>query len=274
LNKKLILVILAAFLIASFIVMALKLRKGKVAVQTKEGKTVLASSSRLYSQAKEAELKGNLMEAKLLYQQLIANFPNSIEVANWQKKCDDLNMKLLFSPTVTPKSTIYVIKPADTLSKIARQFKTTVELIKKSNNIHDDKIFPGRRIKVWDAPFSVVVDKSQNILILKSDEEIIKTYQVSTGINNSTPTGNFKIVNKLINPTWFKAGAIVPSGSPDNVLGARWLGFDLVGYGIHGTNDPQSLGKQVTQGCVRMSNSDVEELYTLVPEGTEVTVVD
>ena len=273
-NKKLILVILGVFLTMSFIVIALKAKKSNVAVQTKEGKTVFTSAARLYNQAKEAEAKGNLPEAKSLYQQLVTDFPNSVEVGNWQKKSDDLNIKLLFSATLTPKSIIYEIKPADTLTKIARQFKTTVELLKKSNNINDYKIFPGRRIKVWTAPFSMVVDKSQNILILKSEEEIIKTYVVSTGINNCTPAGTFKIVNKLTNPTWFKAGAIVPSGSPENVLGTRWLGFDLVGYGIHGTSDPQSLGKQVTQGCVRMANSDVEELYVIVPGGTEVTVVD
>jgi lipoprotein-anchoring transpeptidase ErfK/SrfK len=144
----------------------------------------------------------------------------------------------------------------------------------KSNNLGSDRIAPGSKIKVWTAPFGIVVDKSQNILILKSDEEVIKTYVVSTGINNSTPVGTFKIVNKLKNPTWFKAGAVVPAGSPQNVLGSRWLGFDLAKYGIHGTTDPQSLGKQVTQGCIRMANSEVEELYAIVPEGTEVTIVD
>ncbi len=81
-------------------------------------------------------------------------------------------------------------------------------------------------------------------------------------------------MNKLPNPTWFKAGAVVPPESPENVLGTRWMGFDLAGYGIHGTVEPQNLGKQVTQGCVRMANQDVEELYTIIPVGTEVTVVD
>jgi len=66
----------------------------------------------------------------------------------------------------------------------------------------------------------------------------------------------------------------VPAGSPDNILGVAWLGFDLPGYGIHGTTEPQNLGKQVTQGCVRMANTDVEELYTIVPVGTEVQIVD
>jgi lipoprotein-anchoring transpeptidase ErfK/SrfK len=118
------------------------------------------------------------------------------------------------------------------------------------------------------------VDKSQNVLLLKAKEEIFKTYTVSTGKNNCTPVGNFKITNKLINPTWFKSGAVIPSGSPENVLGTRWLGFDLPGYGIHGTNEPQNLGKQVTEGCVRLQNCEIEELYTIVPTGTEVSIVN
>ncbi|MFA5199950.1 MAG: L,D-transpeptidase family protein [Candidatus Omnitrophota bacterium] len=52
------------------------------------------------------------------------------------------------------------------------------------------------------------------------------------------------------------------------------MGFDLAGYGIHGTTQPQELGKQVTEGCVRLSNQDVEELYTIVPMGTETTIIE
>ncbi len=234
----------------------------------------ITSSAALSAKALDSLKKGNLWEAMSLYQRLINEFPNSTDIMNWQKKIEEINIKLLFSPVSGPKSILYEIKPGDTLAKIAKEFKTTTELIIKSNGLKDDKILPGRKIKVWTAPFSIVVDKSQNTLILKTDEEIIKTYIVSTGINNSTPVGNFKIINKLPLPTWFKAGAVVAPNSPDNILGARWLGFDLPGYGIHGTTDPQNLGKQITQGCVRMSNSDIEELYAVVPIGTEVTIVD
>jgi len=232
------------------------------------------SQPALLAQAKELEVKGQLLAAKNAYQELINNFPGSADIMNWQKRAEDLNIKLLFSPALTPKSIAYEIKPGDSLAKIAKEFKTTPELIIKINNISGDKIFPGKKIKVWSAPLNIVVDKSQNILMLKSDDEIIKTYVVSTGANNSTPVGTFKVVNKLQNPTWFKAGAVVPAGSSDNVLGTRWMGFDLAGYGIHGTVDPQNLGKQVTQGCVRMANADVEELYIIIPVGTEVTIVD
>ena len=233
-----------------------------------------SSVSSVLAQAQDLEKKGDIQEAAAAYQSLIADYPNSQEIVSWQKKADDLNIRLLFSPVITAWSTAYVIKPGDTLIKIAKEFKTTPELIMKSNNLSGDKIIPGRKIKVCVVPFNIFVDKSQNILILKTKEEVIKTYVVSTGANNSSPVGTFKIVNKIVKPTWFKSGAVVPSGSPDNVLGTRWMGFDLAGYGIHGTTEPEKLGQQVTQGCVRMSNAEVEELYTLIPVGTEVVIVD
>jgi lipoprotein-anchoring transpeptidase ErfK/SrfK len=232
------------------------------------------SARSLSAQAHKLESKGSLLEAKLLYQKLVNDFPGSQEVTDWQKRTEDINIKLLFSPALTPKSIIYEIRPGDTLNKIAREHKTTTELIMKSNNINDALIVPGRKIKVWNVPFNILVNKSQNILMLKNDEEIIKTYIVSTGKNNCTPVGTFKIVNKLTNPTWFKAGAVVPAQSAENVLGTRWMGFDLAGYGIHGTVEPKELGKQVTQGCVRLNNTDVEELYSIVPVGTEVTIIE
>jgi lipoprotein-anchoring transpeptidase ErfK/SrfK len=269
LNKNLRLVIAVSVVFILIILIILIINQGRRPLGN------IGAVSSLLAQAKDQETKANFQEAKNTYQKLINAFPNANEMANWQKKIEELNIKLLFSPTLTPKSTLYEIKPGDTITKIAKAFNTTPELIMKSNHLTSDKILPGRKIKVWTAPFSILVDKSQNIFILKTkDEEIIKTYIVSTGVNNSTPVGNFKIVNKLINPTWYKAGAAVAAGSPENILGSRWLGLDLPGYGIHGTTDPQSLGKQITQGCVRMSNTDVEELYIIIPVGTEVTIID
>lgn len=268
-DKKLWILIIAAVAIGSSVVFLSSKKISKV--------VHLASHSSVRSlsnQAHKLEAKGSLLEAKLLYQKLVNDSPESSEVTDWQKRTEDINIKLLFSPVLTPKSIIYQIRPGDTLNKIAREHKTTAELIMKSNNINDALIIPGRKIKIWAVPFNILVNKSQNILLLKNNEEVIKTYIVSTGKNNCTPVGTFKIVNKLANPTWFKAGAVVAAQSPENVLGTRWMGFDLPGYGIHGTVEPKELGKQVTQGCVRLCNADVEELYTIVPVGTEVTIME
>lgn len=168
----------------------------------------------------------------------------------------------------------YEVRQHDNLTTIAKRHHVTVDMIKGVNALAGDRIRPGMKLKIPTYKLSLVIDKSQNSLILKGDEEVLKTYVVATGTDNSTPVGVFKIANKLTNPAWYKAGAVVPYGSPANILGTRWMGLDKEGYGIHGTTEPETLGRQVTAGCVRMKNEEVEELYALVPAGTEVTIVD
>lgn len=178
-------------------------------------------------------------------------------------------------------STLYEVRSGDNLTVIAKKHGVTVGLIRTANAMTSDRLDVGQKLRIPSYKFSVWVDKSDNTLVLKGDQDILKTYTVSTGTNNSTPVGTFKVTDKLENPTWYKAGlpgrqagAVIPPGSADNQLGTRWLGISLKGYGIHGTIDPESLGKQVTAGCVRMKNEEVEELYSLIPPGTEVTITD
>jgi lipoprotein-anchoring transpeptidase ErfK/SrfK len=199
--------------------------------------------------------------------------PANMEKA--QQELEDANVRMLFSSIPTPDSISYEVQKGDTLAKIARKFSNTQEMILAANGLKNAAVVPlGRKLKVHNEKFSIVVDKSQNILTLKSGNNIVKTYRVSTGSNNSTPVGTFKIINKIVDPTWYTINAVVPAGSPDNILGSRWMGISAPSYGIHGTTDPKSIGKQVTSGCVRMVNSDVEELYRIVPEGTEVVIID
>jgi len=207
-----------------------------------------------------------------------AGISPSADVTNAQKAQEELeneNVRMLFSSIPTPDSTSYEVVKGDTLAKISKKFSNTQDMIFRANNLKDSKIVPlGRRLKVHNEKFSIAVDKSQNILTLKSADKIVKTYRVSTGINNCTPVGTFKIINKIVNPTWYTTGSVVPADSPKNILGSRWLGLSEKGYGIHGTTEPQSIGKQVTSGCIRMKNAEVEELYQIVPEGTEVVITD
>jgi len=182
--------------------------------------------------------------------------------------------KTLFSPAPDKYSVIYEVKRRDTLTKISKEFHQTTDLIRRTNHLKDDRLSPGTKLKIPTCRLSLVIDKSQNTLVLKAGEEILKTYTVSTGKNNSTPVGVFKVTDKLIHPTWYKAGAVVPFGSPENELGTRWMGITAKGYGIHGTIHPETIGQQVTAGCVRMLNEEAEELYSLIPSGTEVTIID
>lgn len=224
--------------------------------------------------AQAYEKKGMLVEARDAYQMVVKFSPDISSIADVQKKLGKLNTNILFSPIVTAKDVQYEVRPGDTLYKISKRFNTTVELIKRSNALTSDTIKANSKLKIINQRFNIIIDKSQNTLTLMSGDEVIKIYTVSTGENNTTPIGTFQIINKIVDPVWYTQGAIVPSDSPKNILGSRWMGFSIPGYGLHGTIEPESVGKQATKGCIRMLNQDVEELFTIVPTGTEVTIVD
>lgn len=242
--------------------------------QKKEPQPSTSLTKGLIKEAETVLAEGNFLKAKEIFKQVLERLNDPQEIEKIKKKIEDINLKILFSPVIDSCSREYIVKPKDTLIKIAKKFGTTVALIKKANRLKSDIIRPDQKLKVNTCPFTIVIDKSQNLLFLKRNEEIVKTYLVATGKDNSTPTGTFKIVNKLKNPTWFKTGAVIPPDSPQNILGSRWLGFDIKGYGIHGTTSPEDLGKQITMGCIRMRDKDVEELYDIVPRGTKVVIVN
>jgi lipoprotein-anchoring transpeptidase ErfK/SrfK len=225
--------------------------------------------------AKNLEDKKEFQKAREAYEEIL-QIPDltAKQKQKARKAFEEFNMRQLFSKEKTESSEIYVVVAGDNLTKIAKKYKTNIDLIKKINQLKNDTIFPGMKLKVISGSFRVSVDKSENILTLYLNEKPLKNYPVSTGVDNSTPVGEFKIINKVEDPAWFKDKKTIPPGSPENELGSRWLGFDKPGYGIHGTVDPKSIGSQMSSGCVRMHNKDVEEIYVLVPHGTLVTVTD
>jgi lipoprotein-anchoring transpeptidase ErfK/SrfK len=116
----------------------------------------------------------------------------------------------------------------------------------------------------------IVVSIPDRKLAVMQDDKVVKVFNTAVGAPQSpSPTGTFKIVLALENPTWYGKGKIVPPGK-DNPIGTRWLGLNLKGYGIHGTNVPSSIGHNVSHGCIRLRNHDVEELFRMVSEGDQV----
>jgi lipoprotein-anchoring transpeptidase ErfK/SrfK len=184
------------------------------------------------------------------------------------------NWEEIFVEGTSPDLSEYTIQSGDSLYVIAKKNGTTGDLIKRINGLKKDTIYAGRKLKLYKGTFAVLVDKSDNTLTLSASGKPVKQYKVSTGKDNSTPTGTFRVNVKLKDPTWFKTGAIYAPGSPKNQLGTRWLGFDKPGYGIHGTTEPEKIGQQASEGCIRMTNADVEELYGIVPAGVQVIVQD
>lgn len=118
----------------------------------------------------------------------------------------------------------------------------------------------------------VLVSLVDRKLAVIEDGIVIATFEVAVGADVSpSPTGEFKIVSRVQNPTYYHPGMVIPSGK-NNPLGTRWLGLSEKGYGIHGTNAPKSIGRAASHGCIRLRNRDVEKLFTLVKVGDTVKI--
>jgi hypothetical protein len=124
----------------------------------------------------------------------------------------------------------------------------------------------------------IVINKTKRILTLYENKTIIAKYPISVGNPVSlTPDGKFKIVSKVVNPAWGGGGYAksVKGGVPENPLGYRWMGLSYKNgneIGIHGNNSPYSIGKNISHGCIRMINSDVELLFEKVKNSTPVWI--
>ena len=195
-----------------------------------------------------------------------------------------LSTRIYLEPRPGPDKVEYVVKGGDALSAIASRFVCPKELIMEANGIKDPtKIRPGQRLVFPDHPdFAVRVSKSLNTLELTLGGKFFKKYVVGTGQNAKTPAGTFVVKDKIEHPDWWSdGGKVIPYGDPANVLGTHWLALEATGetprvsgYGIHGTWDDTTLGKQSSAGCVRMSNADVRELFLFLPRQTPVTIVE
>jgi lipoprotein-anchoring transpeptidase ErfK/SrfK len=125
-------------------------------------------------------------------------------------------------------------------------------------------------------PF-VIINKQTNELALVDENRVQTVISAATGKTaDLTPEGLFTVTVKAKEPYYRRKN--IPGGSPENPLGSRWIGFDAEEtdgriYGIHGTNEPGSIGKYVSSGCVRMQNEAIESLYEIIPIGTKVLVV-
>jgi len=118
----------------------------------------------------------------------------------------------------------------------------------------------------------VLVSLVDRKLAVIQDGEVIATFQVAVGADiTPSPTGEFKVVSRVKNPTYYHPGNVIPAGK-NNPLGTRWLGISQKGYGIHGTNAPGSIGRAASHGCIRLRNRDMEKLFTLVQVGDAVEI--
>lgn len=160
---------------------------------------------------------------------------------------------------------IYTVKPGETIAEIVANFRVNPHSLYAANHGMAHHLHAGQKIQIpglpepATIPYSIQVSIKKRKLTLYHNGKLAKIYPIAVGkMLTATPSGEYVIVNRQMNP-----------GGP---FGVMWLSLSKQGYGIHGTNDPSSIGKAVSHGCIRMHNRDVLQLAEMVPNGTRVFI--
>lgn len=188
-----------------------------------------------------------------------------------QERIDLTAKAIYFSPQPHIQEP-YVVQAGDQLRKIAVKHHIPWQYLARLNRTDPKRLREGQKLKVIDGPFGAVVTLTDFELTLHHGGQYVRSYPCCIGKNNSTPTGKFKVLNKVTSPQYTDPDGKVFSGTdPKNPLGSHWIDLGD-SYGIHGTIEPDSIGKAESRGCIRLLNADVSEVYDLLDIGSEVVI--
>lgn len=237
-------------------------------------------ASEVIARADAALSAGDLLTARTYFLDALGAGVSETEEGRIRAELVRIGDVTIFSPRIVDGDTLvarYTIQVGDTMGRIARKYRVSAELIAAINNIRNvNLIRAGQVLKVINGPFHAVVRKSDFAMDVYLGSVLVRQFPVGLGSDDSTPTGAWRVGTKLVNPTYYppRGGNVIAADDPENPLGGRWIALDgvsgaaagAVRYGIHGTIEPESIGRSVSLGCIRMHNKDVELLYTYLVE--------
>lgn len=227
---------------------------------------------------------GKRVEARTSLNEMLLHANSAEERAELRRHLERIADEMIWSRERfegDPLVDVHTVKSGDKLGLIARPYDIPYELILQLNGMSDPtKIRANQKLKILRGPFHARVYKSDFRLDLYVQDTFVKSFRVGIGGDNPTPLGEWIVRSRMRNPTYFpsesaKEKRVIPPNDPANPLGGFWVGLEgtagdtvgQVGFGIHGTNEPASIGKAASLGCVRMINEEAEIVYRVLLEG-------
>jgi hypothetical protein len=245
------------------------------------------AAKRRLAEGRAALARGDLVKARLLLSEALACGLPRGQAVRVRAELDKLADKMIFTRECYPGDTLVgtvEVLPGETLAKIADKYFVTEELLAAINGLRNKNLIrAGQKLKIVRGPFRAVVDKPHHEMYIYVGELYICGCRVALGENGGTPTGNWVVQNRVPNPAWVnpRTGERVHADDPDNPVGEYWIGLAGVSgeakgkddYGIHGTNDESTIGRDVSMGCVRLGDRDIQRVYQLlVPKHSTVVI--
>lgn len=193
-----------------------------------------------------------------------------------RSRLNDLSRRIYFSPQPHYMEP-YEVQFGDRLETIAKRYEVPWEYLAKMNRIDAQRMQAGKKLKVIQGPFQVVIDLSDFEATVHAHGYFVVRMPVGIGKDGATPVGTFRVTDKVIDPIYYGPDGVIKNDDPANPLGERWIAISdpaktLQGYGLHGTIDPNSIGKSESRGCVRLHDQDIADLYDLLGIGSEVVI--
>ena len=240
---------------------------------------------------------GDLVGAReVLNNALVAGLLSDTETPEAKAMIADMNKTLIFSNRRLPADPwviSHLVESGEVLAKLGSMNGVTANFLQQINSITDArKMRAGYTIKLVKGPFHAVVNKRAFTMDIYlggpggAGSMYVTTYRVGLGTDDSTPLGKWIVEpgKKLPNPTYYPPagqGPIIEAEDPKNPLGRYWIGLKGIdgqsvgktSYGIHGTIEPHSIGKQASLGCIRLLNQDVAQVFGLLVEGKSTVAV-
>jgi LysM repeat protein len=249
-----------------------------------------AQATTLIAQANADIAQNKVIKARDTLNEVL-NMPlSAADQATVKASLGRLSEAWLFGPAVLEGDTLcanYTVKKGDTFIGIGKSHKVDPEILQKLNNVNPKSLQVGQKFKVINGPFRCVVSRSNYTLDLYLQNTFVRSFKVGLGKpGRETPAGTWEVTfDKSIKPKWTDPDTKKTyfGTDPDYPLGTRWIGLKGIagaavgrtGFALHGTNKPDELGTNISRGCIRLANPDIELLFSLLaPISSQVTVVD
>lgn len=228
---------------------------------------------------------GKLIEGRAVLSDLYTTLYHELTREDAQAIRDTLasvNHDIVFGPKITPGDTItelYQVQPGDVLTRVTLKYKIPYQLVERINNVQANRIRAGQSLKMVKGPLHAIVHKGEfrmDVFAHGPDSKpvYIRSFPVGLGELDSTPQGSWVLNGKVSNPGWTnpRDNRTYTPDDPANPIGEYWIGLrgtsestqDKRGYGIHGTIEPESIGRMMSMGCIRLRNDDIAMVYQML----------
>ncbi|MEM1108666.1 MAG: L,D-transpeptidase family protein [Planctomycetota bacterium] len=252
-----------------------------------------ADAATLYNRGDQLIADGQLVEGRSLLSRLL--FADNLKLSTddadaVRRRLNEVNRDLLWTRNITQGDTIAKAYKNDGsfLSQIGVRFRVPYQLLETINNMDARNLRADQVVKVIQGPLHARVSKTRFVMdVYAVDAEGLPVYVQSfpVGLGENTPLGNWEVIkgSKVVNPSWRDElnGEFFTSDNPENPIGEYWIAIeglddanrDKRGFGIHGTIEPDSIGKEESRGCIRLLDDDIAMVFNMLTDHSQGSTV-